>query len=346
MLFYGRWSLGEGLSLGKARDATFTLTGAGTWVGKPAYLATDPLTIQEGWQTIAQAIAECQREVRGPEQPCSHLLTLQLFRFHHPGDSPQQDCSRDGSFNHQPSPNRPQRGWDCNQHRMDQRLLPPQPSSPSQDCGFKSDRSSVSTASSVLSQSDRSEASQCSSCGRWHRETRAHMKINLSVFEDEDAKDAITYLSWRWDLNVYHCAGCRDCTLLPYAIQSLQGYPGELVWSSGMDITLDNVQIRRPYQIWAFTYQDTSKFWLICFQNTSLPTVWPSWNATTSTAGYPNVLKPWWPTLRPVHRKRQSDYLWAAREVEKEDSKKLSWSPWSQVADNTTKPRVTSFFSL
>ena len=40
---------------------------------------------------------------------------------------------------------------------------------------------------------------------------------------------------------VYQHAGCRDCTLLPYAIQSLQGYLGELVWSSGMDITLDDV---------------------------------------------------------------------------------------------------------
>ena len=28
---------------------------------------------------------------------------------------------------------------------------------------------------------------------------------------------------------------------LPYASRSLQGFPGELVWSSGMDITLDNV---------------------------------------------------------------------------------------------------------
>ena len=48
VLFYGRWSMGEGLSLGEARDATFTFTGGGTWVGKPAYLAIDPLTIQEG----------------------------------------------------------------------------------------------------------------------------------------------------------------------------------------------------------------------------------------------------------------------------------------------------------
>ena len=67
------------------------------------------------------------------------------------------------------------------------------------------------------------------------------MKINLPFFKDQDAKDAVTYQSWRWDLMVYQCAGCRDCTLLPYAIRSLQGYPRELVQSSGMDITLDNV---------------------------------------------------------------------------------------------------------
>ena len=40
---------------------------------------------------------------------------------------------------------------------------------------------------------------------------------------------------------VYQCVGCRDCTLLPYAIRSLQGYPGELVQSSGTDITLHDV---------------------------------------------------------------------------------------------------------
>ena len=32
VLFYGRQSLGEGLSLGEARDATFTPMGAGTWI--------------------------------------------------------------------------------------------------------------------------------------------------------------------------------------------------------------------------------------------------------------------------------------------------------------------------
>ena len=44
---------------GRARDATFLLTGAGMWVGKLAYLATDPMTIQEGRRAIAQAISDC-----------------------------------------------------------------------------------------------------------------------------------------------------------------------------------------------------------------------------------------------------------------------------------------------
>ena len=65
--------------------------------------------------------------------------------------------------------------------------------------------------------------------GRQQGEAGAHMKINLPVFKDEDTKDAVTYQSWRWDLTVYHCAGCQDCMLLPYAIWSLQGYTRELV---------------------------------------------------------------------------------------------------------------------
>ena len=33
------------------------------------------------------------------------------------------------------------------------------------------------------------------------------MKINHPIFKDEDAKDAVTYQSWRWDLTVYRCIG-------------------------------------------------------------------------------------------------------------------------------------------
>ena len=67
------------------------------------------------------------------------------------------------------------------------------------------------------------------------------MKINLPIFKDGDAKYAVTYQSSRWDLTVYHSAGCQDHMLLLYATGSLQGYPGELVQSFRMDITLDDV---------------------------------------------------------------------------------------------------------
>ena len=67
------------------------------------------------------------------------------------------------------------------------------------------------------------------------------MKINLLVLKDQDTKDAITYQSWCWDLTVYHHTGCLDCTLLPCTIHSLQGYPWELVRSSGMGITVNDI---------------------------------------------------------------------------------------------------------
>ena len=61
--------MGEGLKADEARDATFLLTGAGTWVGKLAYLTTDPMTIQEGRRAIAQAVLDNRVKARGPGHP-------------------------------------------------------------------------------------------------------------------------------------------------------------------------------------------------------------------------------------------------------------------------------------
>ena len=41
------------------------------------------------------------------------------------------------------------------------------------------------------------------------------MKINLPVFKDKDAKDPVTYQSWRWDLMVYQHAGCGTTPSYP-----------------------------------------------------------------------------------------------------------------------------------
>ena len=45
--------MGAGLKADEARDTTFLLTHAGTWVGKSAYLTTDPMMLQEGKRAIA-----------------------------------------------------------------------------------------------------------------------------------------------------------------------------------------------------------------------------------------------------------------------------------------------------
>ena len=48
ILFYGQQSLGEGLSLGKAQDAMFTLLRAISWVGKQAQLSANLACLGEG----------------------------------------------------------------------------------------------------------------------------------------------------------------------------------------------------------------------------------------------------------------------------------------------------------
>ena len=71
VLFYGRHSMGEGLTADEARDATFLLTGAVTWVGKLAYLTADPMTIQEGRRDTAEAVTDHWVKVRGARiSPC------------------------------------------------------------------------------------------------------------------------------------------------------------------------------------------------------------------------------------------------------------------------------------
>ena len=52
------------------------------------------------------------------------------------------------------------------------------------------------------------KAPRCPQRGRQWGEARAHMKINLPIFKDEDAKDAVTYQVGGGTLMVYHHAGC------------------------------------------------------------------------------------------------------------------------------------------
>ena len=114
VLFYGRHSMGEGLRADEARDAAFLPTGAGMWVGKSAYLTTDPMIIQEGRRAIAQAVLHNRVKARGPRHLHVNLPAHQPFHFNPLRNSPQKDMQRVDSSNYPPSSHRPSRGHECN----------------------------------------------------------------------------------------------------------------------------------------------------------------------------------------------------------------------------------------
>ena len=91
ILFYGKCSMGEGLKVDEARDATFLLTGAGTWVGKLAYLTADAMMLQEGKRAITWAISDHRVKARGPGHPRVNPLAQQPFRFNTIRTSPSGD---------------------------------------------------------------------------------------------------------------------------------------------------------------------------------------------------------------------------------------------------------------
>ena len=239
VLFYGRHSMGKSLTTDKARDAAVPLTAAGTWVGKLAYLAADPMTIQEGRRAIAQAVSNHQVKVRGPG--CSHvnLPAQQPFQFDPPRSSPPKDVSGDCGPNHLLSPCWSSRGQECNRHWRDQRPQSPQYPSPSPDCGFKRDWSLLLMASLMSSRSDQSDGSRYSRQDRWIQERRSSNEDKSPHLQGQRCQRCSNLPELKVGFD--GVSMCRDHTLLPYAIRSLQGYPRELVWSSGMDITLGNV---------------------------------------------------------------------------------------------------------
>ena len=110
ILFYGRHSLGEGLNADKVRDAAFLLTGEGTWVRKPAYLTTDPMTIPEGKRAIAQAVSGSTVKARGLGHPHVNPPAQQPFQFNTQGVSPLKDVSGDCSSDYTQMPHQPSRG--------------------------------------------------------------------------------------------------------------------------------------------------------------------------------------------------------------------------------------------
>ena len=114
--------MGEGLKADEARDTTFLLTGAGTWVGKLAYLTANPMTLQEDRRAIAQAILDHRVKSRGPGHPQVNLPAQQPFRFNTSRASPPGDQSAHKVPKDRQTPRQPFHGRGHNRRRRDWRL--------------------------------------------------------------------------------------------------------------------------------------------------------------------------------------------------------------------------------
>ena len=156
VLFYGQWSLGEGLSLGVVQDAMFILLGAIGWVDKQAHLNANPVSLGEGWWLITQAITKWYIKSRGPGHPQSIQPVSLPFNFGNKDQSPQTAKHKNAAEQWEVTrcDSRPsyqewghawQKGWDWGQRQQDQWTTPPTLPLPSPDHRFESDSSSVST---------------------------------------------------------------------------------------------------------------------------------------------------------------------------------------------------------
>ena len=148
ILFYGWWSLGEGLSLGEAWGTVFMLSGAVSWVSKPAQLSTKPASLGDGQWLIAQAINEGHIEPRGSGCPHSIPPASTPFNFHNQDSSPWPAnipvVAEQGEVPRlSPHPAHQEWGWDQDQRPWELWVTPPWSLLLSSDHGFESDKSSV-----------------------------------------------------------------------------------------------------------------------------------------------------------------------------------------------------------
>ena len=168
---------------------------------------------------------------------------------------------------------------------------------------------------------------------------------------------------------MYCHVGCQNYTFLPYDICSLQGYPGELVRSSGTDITLDDILTilgehynnvkaldalnQELFQL-HMGKKETVSDWAVClsrhlqilavsFLEQFPPDCVVKLKCDHFYGGLPKWCKAMEAYLKAsANEKMYSDYLWAAREAEEE----AMGPSCSQTTDKASKPKAMSFFPL
>ena len=231
LMFLGRRSRGEGFTGGLINDYLQNLPGGMPVRNRDIRFICRPIPLEEGKREASLALSKPRihtGRVAQPPDPVEDQVALE-------GDNQEVPVMR-------PLDNRPRRAGSepirpgVEDPRPPLRVMP-------MDTTEDED---YSTASSGTESSATSVSTQVPGRGRRRRRRRRRShrggkpKISIPVFKADDAKGAVTYATWRYDVNS-HRELVDDAFLRPYVIASLQGSPGEIIRSMSETTTLTEV---------------------------------------------------------------------------------------------------------
>ena len=205
ILFFGRWSLKEGLPHGKVRDFAFSMASPVIWARRQAQVKMTVNTVQEGQWAIADAVLEKRMKAQGPGHPWGKKRTNQMPAVACNIKGWMQGIEEDDSKmelrngrvgNHRAEPRNTWPWYVSRGRRHCRRQGRPQfpqdtsSGSPSSGGGSSNQGSNQGFHLSTLTRGSR-EGNRPAWAGRHLR-----VKVNLPIFKDEKTKDAVTYCSW------------------------------------------------------------------------------------------------------------------------------------------------------
>ena len=221
LVFWGRRSRGEGFTGDQVTEFWQALPRGMPVRNREIRFVCRPIPLEDGRREASHALSKPRihtTRVTQPKNPFEDQVALE-------GDN-------EGPLLEQPRHRAAERAGPEPNHRPMWNPRPLHQEMPMET----TEEEDYSTATSGT-ESTASEAPSRSSRRRHRRRRRrprenrgGKPKINIPTFKADDAKGAVTYASWRYDVNSYR-GQVNDEFLRPYVIASLQGSPGELIRS-------------------------------------------------------------------------------------------------------------------
>lgn len=221
LLFHGRRNRSEGWTRQDAESVRLRLDRTLDWVTEPMEARTRALSLAAGRDRLRDAVKMKRRE----------KARKQRGRRNSPG-------SRQKRANHRPLRQFPGLGHgnvsdagSSVDNPRDRGDVGGPPGSPPPSDGEDSDSSLNSTYAGSTTSYASSRESRRGNRQRERRQRRELGKIELPIFQGENAADqnAVSYRHWRWDVQMHLHLGHSPRAVLKKIYSTLRGHPGELV---------------------------------------------------------------------------------------------------------------------